>query len=74
MPALFVARKELVVERAWTSGYVGDDDSLLTDPLASPFFASVDELGGGYLLELPTCRPLHLISKLLPTPLPILLY
>ncbi|CAE7524594.1 est [Symbiodinium sp. CCMP2456] len=27
--------------------YVGDDDSLLTDPLASPFFASVDELGGG---------------------------
>ncbi|CAE7232887.1 est [Symbiodinium sp. KB8] len=27
--------------------YVGGDDSLLTDPLASPFFASVDELGGG---------------------------
>ncbi|CAE7328475.1 est [Symbiodinium pilosum] len=27
--------------------YVGDDHSLLTDPVASPFFATVTELGGG---------------------------
>ena len=35
----------------YSLGYVGDDHSLLTDPVASPFFATVTELGGAQHLE-----------------------